>query len=71
MLDKPAAGGRASDQLKSMKSGVPLWPLGLWRLGTSHESGWNGKVYEGLARLGTEWVDFVNRRLKEDINLLP
>jgi hypothetical protein len=71
MLDKPAAAGRSPDQPKSMKSGVPLWPLGLWGFGASHEIGWNGKVYESLARLGTEWVDFVNRRLKEDINLLP
>ena len=25
----------------------------------------------GLASLGNEWVDFLHRRLQEDINLLP
>jgi Phasin protein len=64
MLDKPAVSERAS-------SGVPPWPMGFWGLVASHEIGWNGKVFEGVARLGAEWVDFVNRRLKEDINLLP
>ena len=64
MLDKPAVGERAS-------FGVPSWPIGLWGLAASHQIGWNGRVFEDLARLGNEWVDFVNRRLKEDINLLP
>jgi hypothetical protein len=71
MLDKPATGKRASDQLGPMAFGIPAWPIGFWDFGASHEIAWNGKVFEGLARLGTEWVDFVNRRLKEDINLLP
>jgi hypothetical protein len=30
---------------------------------------WNGRMYEGWAMLGTEWLDFVNRRLKEDLRL--
>jgi len=30
---------------------------------------WNGKMYEGLALLGSEWLDFVNRRLKENVSL--
>jgi hypothetical protein len=64
MLDKPAVRESAS-------FGVPPWPMGLWGLAASHEIGWNSKVFEGAARLGTEWVDFMNRRLKEDINLLP
>jgi hypothetical protein len=25
-------------------------------------------MYEGIAMLGSEWLDFVNRRLKEDLN---
>jgi hypothetical protein len=29
----------------------------------------NGKMYEGLALLGSEWLDFVNRRLKQDLGL--
>ena len=71
MLDKPAVGEKASDQLRPMAFGVPPRPVGLWGLAASHEFAWNGKVFDGLASLGTEWVDFVNRRLKEDIKLLP
>jgi hypothetical protein len=51
--------------------GIASWPIGGWPLGTHNAIGSNVKVFEGLARIGTEWVDFVNRRLKEDINLLP
>ena len=71
MLDKPATGQRASDQLRPMAFAVPTWPFGIWALGAPNEIHWDGKVFEGLASLGNEWVDFVNRRLKEDINLLP
>src|SRR5262245_31248294 len=28
----------------------------------------NGKRYEDVAMLGKQWLDFVNRRLKEDLN---
>ena len=69
MLDKPATGDKASDQLRPMGLGIPSWPVWFWGPGAPNAS--NGKVVESLARLGTEWVDFVNRRLKEDINLLP
>jgi hypothetical protein len=31
----------------------------------------NGKVVEGLAMLNREWFDFVSRRFKEDLDLLP
>src|SRR5262245_35016052 len=71
MLDKPATDDRASDQLRPMAFGMPSWPVGFWGLAASREIAWNGRVFEGLARLGTEWVHFVNRRLTEDINLLP
>jgi hypothetical protein len=71
MLDKPATSERASDQLRPTAFGFPTWPIGFWGLGAPSEIGWNVKVLEGLARLGTEWVEFVNRRLMEDINLLP
>ena len=71
MLDKPATGERASDQARPMAFGIPAWPTGFWGLGATNEIGSNVKVLASLAALGTEWVDFVNRRLKEDINLLP
>ncbi len=29
---------------------------------------WNGTMYQGFAMLGSEWLDFVNRRLKEDLS---
>jgi hypothetical protein len=71
MLDKPATSERASNQLKPTAFGIPTWPIGFWGLGAPREIGSNVKVLDGLARLGTEWVEFVNRRMKEDINLLP
>ena len=71
MLDTPATGRRASDQMTPMAFAVPTWPVGIWGLGAANELRWSDKAFEGLAGLGTEWVDFVNRRLKEDINLLP
>jgi phasin protein len=71
MLDKPATSERESNQLRPAAFGIPIWPIGLWGLGAPNEIGSNVKALEGLAMLGTEWVEFVNRRLKEDINLLP
>ena len=40
----------------------------LWGPAIAGAARWNGKMYEGLAMLGSEWLDFVNRRLKEDLN---
>jgi hypothetical protein len=54
-----------------MAFGILAWPTGFWGLSATNEIGSNVKVFGDLARLGTEWADFVNRRLKENINLLP
>jgi hypothetical protein len=41
----------------------------LWGAALAGSVKWNGKMYEGYAMLGTEWLDFINRRLKEDLKL--
>jgi hypothetical protein len=71
MLDKPATSERASDRVSPAAFGIPAWPFGFWGLDAPNEIGSDANVFEGLARLGIEWVDFVNRRLKADINLMP
>jgi hypothetical protein len=54
-----------------MAFAIPTWPLGIWGGALPQSPVWSGKVCEDLAMIGTEWVDFVSRRLKEDLNLLP
>lgn len=52
--------------------GVVLAPaagIELWGPALAGAAKWNGKMCEGFALLGSEWLDFVNRRLKEDLNL--
>jgi hypothetical protein len=48
---------------------TPAAAFALWGPTLGGAAKWNGKMYEGLAMLGTEWLDFVNRRLKEDLRL--
>jgi hypothetical protein len=48
---------------------IPAAAFGLWGPAVVGAARANGKMYEGLATLGTEWLDFVNRRLKEDLKL--
>jgi hypothetical protein len=50
---------------------MPVPGYELWAPALAGAAKWNGKMYEGLATLGSEWLDFVNRRLKEDLNLAP
>jgi hypothetical protein len=47
----------------------PLVGAELWGATLAGAARWNGKMYEGMATLGSEWLDFVNRRLKEDLKL--
>jgi hypothetical protein len=74
MLDKPATGQRTLDRRGPTAFALPAWAVGPWGLGAASElrwNAWNGKAVEGLASLGNEWLDFVHRRLKADIDLLP
>jgi hypothetical protein len=48
---------------------VPALGPELWGPAMAGAMKWNGKMYEGAAMLGSEWLDFVNRRLKEDLRL--
>ena len=55
---------RANVGATPMALGSELWGSAL--AGTAR---WNGQMYEGMAMLGSEWLDFVNRRMKEDLRL--
>src|SRR5262245_16076000 len=48
---------------------MPALGTELWGATLAGAAKWNGKMYEGMAMLGSEWLDFVNRRLKEDLRL--
>jgi hypothetical protein len=48
---------------------TPAMGYELWGPALAGAFKWNAKMYEGLAMLGSEWLDFVNRRLKEDLRL--
>ncbi|MBO0763774.1 MAG: phasin family protein [Hyphomicrobiaceae bacterium] len=61
MTDNGKANGGA---ILAPAAGIELWGPAL-----AGAAKWNGKMCEGFALLGTEWLDFVNRRLKEDLNL--
>jgi hypothetical protein len=55
-----------------VNGGVVLSPaagIELWGPALAGAAKWNGKMCQGFALLGSEWLDFVNRRLKEDLNL--
>jgi hypothetical protein len=47
---------------------TPTTGFELWGPALAGAAKWNGRMYEGFAMLGSEWLDFVNRRLKEDLN---
>jgi hypothetical protein len=60
-----------ADNAKANGSSVltPNMGFELWGPALAGAAKWNGKMYEGFALLGSEWLDFVNRRLKEDLSL--
>jgi hypothetical protein len=60
-----------SEYSRANGGATPMPALGaeLWGAALAGSVRWNGKMYEGLAMLGSEWLDFVNRRLKEDVKL--
>lgn len=48
---------------------TPAVAFALWGPVLAGAAKWNGKMYEGFAMLGSEWLNFVTRRLKEDLRL--
>src|SRR5262245_5288527 len=64
---RSARGG--DDRTKVSFLMTPANGYALWGPALAGAVKWNGKMYQGLAMLGSEWLDFVNRRLKEDLNL--
>jgi hypothetical protein len=47
----------------------PATGLAFWGPALAGTARWNGQVYEGLATLGSEWLDFVTGRLKQNLRL--
>jgi hypothetical protein len=58
-----------SDYSRANAGATPMLGAELWGAVLAGTVKWNGKMYEGYATLGSEWLDFVNRRLKEDLKL--
>jgi hypothetical protein len=68
MLDKPAIEQDTPAQPSAMPLAVPAWPIAIWP-SIADAASWNEKALQGLTMLSGEWLDFVTRRLKEDVNL--
>jgi hypothetical protein len=60
-----------SDYSRAKTGATPMPAMGaeVWGATLAGAAKWNGKMCEGMAMLGSEWLDFVNRRLKEDLGL--
>lgn len=59
----PAAGKNGASFLS------PATDLAFWGPALAGAARWNGQMYEGLATLGSEWLDFVSGRLKQNLRL--
>jgi hypothetical protein len=68
MLDKPAIEQDTPAQPSAMPLAVPAWPIAIWP-SIADAASWNEKALQGLTMLSGEWLDFVTRRLKEDVSL--
>jgi hypothetical protein len=68
MLDKPAIEQERPAEPSAMPFAIPTWPIAIWP-SMADAASVNSKVLQGLAILGGEWLDFVTRRLKEDVSL--
>jgi hypothetical protein len=69
MADKASrtAGGCDKTNVGSAMT-MPAAGYALWAPAVAGAVKWNGTVYKGLAMLSSEWLDFVNRRFKEDLS---
>jgi hypothetical protein len=70
MLEKPKVEPERPAELSTTPFAIPTWSIAVWP-STVQSASSNDKVLQCLATLGGEWLDFVNRRLKEDVNLAP
>ena len=64
----PAIEQETPAQPSAMPLAVPAWPIAIWP-SIADAASWNEKALQGLTMLSGEWLDFVTRRLKEDVNL--
>jgi hypothetical protein len=68
MSDSPSSRPGGNGSAEPFSSILPVAGYALWGPALAGAVKWNGKMYEGFAMLGSEWLDFVNRRLKEDMD---
>ena len=68
MLDKPAIEHERPAELSAMPFAIPTWPIAVWP-SMADTASRNEKVLQGLTVLGGESLDFVTRRLQEDVSL--
>jgi hypothetical protein len=68
MLDKPAIERERPAEPSTMPFAIPTWPIAIWP-SMADAASWNEKAVQGLTMLSGEWLDFVTRRLKEDVSL--
>jgi hypothetical protein len=68
MLDKPAIEQERPPGPIVMPFAITTWPIAIWP-SMADAASRNSQILQGLALLGGEWLDFVTRRLKEDVSL--
>ena len=69
MQEKPSSRRSVAFEDNGALFPTPAVAFAFWGPALAGAAKWNGKMYEGLAMLGSEWLDFVTRRLKEDLRL--
>jgi hypothetical protein len=68
MADTATSRTNGGDNTSVSLSMTPVPGYAIWAPAVAGAINWNGRMYQGFAMLGSEWLDFVNRRLKEDLN---
>jgi hypothetical protein len=68
MADKASRTTCGGDKMNVGSSMAATTGYAMWAPAVAGAVEWNGTMYHGLTMLGTEWLDFVNRRLKEDLS---
>jgi hypothetical protein len=67
-MDRPTSVGRRCQRVE-LSDVQPAVAFALWGPALAGAAQWNGKMYEGIATLASEWLNFVTRRLKDDLRL--
>jgi hypothetical protein len=70
MLDAPTTRDTQSATQAFQGFKVPGLPLDMWGPAFAGCAQWNAKLQEGFAALGSEWQEFLSRRMTEDVGVL-